>query len=1372
MGNIIDRALDIINDHLKDQTSSFPDPITVRPMARGGEVLSDEFPSHYMPRVGRQVMADGGDPVEGALNTARAIGDDQPAIPAPAAPKPPVSLFEGRVSAAPKQSVMTRRGQVLHPRTPDPSPEEIAAAKADTRSGGDIVNKRLDVIVPESSRVVGGTYTPGSPTGGRWADMGSDFLKQPGLGFKFTQDQRDAEKDLEQAHTSGDENSISNAQKRLDDAHAEGDKILHKLWNESVNESSAAAKAAVEKHKVKPLFMAKDWDKAMRLPLQDHLWYELSGEKMGENMPDLSHDEFMKLMDLIGATSARAKPLENAERALGVMSQHMRGVPADVDITIPETVRQALGRDHRESSALPGNKTGHFSDTLALTGGVPTRFPISVNDVWVGKMFGVPDDVMSSNQSLHEPMAIYFNKIRDLYNENHPEKPFTYQSWNFQAPAWVHLRGEEAKEESGDAYHQVWGSIVNKLKKAGVTGIDGEKLNRAAFMDPDFADALRRTTGAFRTSPKATIEFGTKLTDIGAQAHALYDEAVQRGDTLSQSQYLKGLVTAMYQSARGTHPWDSLKKALTGNLSTDITRISHPKSSAPLDTGGTFEAAVSPNIRVPLKDMDDDQLEAFNAIVGKHLHQKAMAISTVLPAQENSAPKAGHIRGYSLFVPTTDQMHPDDIHKLATSVFSHGHDLSYDRYPNGYRFDVIPRYEDDGSSFGIDRDKLEDAAIDSLGDNYKGIKVLPHDFRSVYTPDTDYDRIRNDSIERIKDDFIKQAVAAGIKQSDARKALKSPKVGDALSGRGKKAWNNYRARIDHLSDAEKGFQALAQRVEDSHRDFINSATKRFAKPAKAYGGAISPFELANNDLEDEARRLILWSYAASPIMRPLSRAEGGTVDDPINKALDIVGTKSSPSAAIDTARNLTPMGFYSAAAEAANKIPQRAPIDQIINKIKGQPNVKQAELDNANLADTFAGQKSVDPKEVARHLQTSVPQLSEKVYGGKLEKEYKPYGFDEYEDFPKADMVYEVGPDRDIKNTWRISYYPNNNRNKREYNVYDPSGTYHESFNNLEDATLYANQGINRVDPTNYHEYTIPGGKDYREVVMTLPGENKYTHDHWTGVSNPVAHLRMSDRDNGKTLHVEELQSDWGQEGRKVGFGEGKIPEAPYVTDTNQWVDLGLKRALMEAAKGGYDKLVWTPGEAQADRYNLSKKLNAIHWSPDSNVLKAVDHDYNIVINQKVDKDKLPNFIGKELAEKLMATKALPNVHRFEGETAHSLIGGDLKVGSHKMQSFYDKLVPQRLNKLISQYDPSAKVQMHSYPLSYQRGTGQQGDVDWEGNPVEEMETKKVMGHVLHITPKMRSAILNGLPAFKSGGDVSGRPVIDAAFKVLSKLPK
>jgi len=69
MSRIIERALSIINDNLKDQTTSFADPISIKPMARGGDVkgrlLQDEYPTHYLPHVGRQVMADGGSPVKG-----------------------------------------------------------------------------------------------------------------------------------------------------------------------------------------------------------------------------------------------------------------------------------------------------------------------------------------------------------------------------------------------------------------------------------------------------------------------------------------------------------------------------------------------------------------------------------------------------------------------------------------------------------------------------------------------------------------------------------------------------------------------------------------------------------------------------------------------------------------------------------------------------------------------------------------------------------------------------------------------------------------------------------------------------------------------------------------------------------------------------------------------------------------------------------------------------------------------------------------------------------------------------------------------------------------------------------------------------------
>ena len=108
MGNIIDRALGIINDHLKDQTSAFPDPISIKPMARGGEVLEDKYPSHYLPHVGRQVMAAGGepeDPIGGALDIARSLPEAAAPTPAPVAPRAPAAGFSGKVSGPTGQTV-------------------------------------------------------------------------------------------------------------------------------------------------------------------------------------------------------------------------------------------------------------------------------------------------------------------------------------------------------------------------------------------------------------------------------------------------------------------------------------------------------------------------------------------------------------------------------------------------------------------------------------------------------------------------------------------------------------------------------------------------------------------------------------------------------------------------------------------------------------------------------------------------------------------------------------------------------------------------------------------------------------------------------------------------------------------------------------------------------------------------------------------------------------------------------------------------------------------------------------------------------------------------------------------------------------------
>ena len=811
-----------------------------------------------------------GGSVDKALRLTRADGGPIP----PTAPAPGVSVVpddhpavaqakqilnqptKARVIKDPEYPISSviARGVPLNPRNPHPTADQVVAARADDRVGGMAVNKRLDTIVPERERVAGGTYTPGAPGGGRWADATIDVGEAVPTGSDpFPIDTS------EYRHESRSE--------KLVDQPGKGFKItdneLQRLWDASVSESSQAAKNAANAHNVKPTFSAQDWDQAMRLPLRDHLWYELSGEKLAENLPDLTAKQHMKFLDLVGATSARAKPDENLERSLATMSQHMRGVPIDIDLTQPAAVRTALSREGQDTSALPGNKTGHFSDTLALTGGVPTRFPISVNDVWVGKMFGIPDDVMSQNQSLHEPMAKYFNKLRDAYNQR-MDPPFQYQSWNFQAPAWVHLRGQQSAAESGDAYHQVWGKTLDKLRRAGVEGIVGDKITKQALMDPKFADALRRTTKPFRDAPKATVEFGSTQTSAGKRAHDLYQTAIARGDDLSQKEYLSGLTTAMYQSGRGkNHPWERLKKALTGDMgvSGDITRIESPTTEAPLDIGGTFEGAVSPNIRVPLKGMSDRKISHFNGIAGKHLRQDAMAVSTVHDAVPDSEPAENATRGHSIFVPTTEGMDPRHIREFAKEMSTQGHDMSYNRYPNGYRFDVLPKFEDSGP-VGVTERQLDDAYEKTLQRHYGTGMIAPHDFKSVYNPASDYAGLRKEALGDIRDEFIQQATAAGLTKGAAARAASAKKPPSDLTGRGKRAWDAYRARLDHLAEAEKGFKELAQRVTDAHVKFVGKAEKRFQKPAPtsdpdappfARGGVVDPYKHARRVVSTAGR---------------------------------------------------------------------------------------------------------------------------------------------------------------------------------------------------------------------------------------------------------------------------------------------------------------------------------------------------------------------------------------------------------------------------------------------------------------------------------------------------------------------------------------
>jgi len=96
-----------------------------------------------------------------------------------------------------------------------------------------------------------------------------------------------------------------------------------------------------------------------------------------------------------------------------------------------------------------------------------------------------------------------------------------------------------------------------------------------------------------------------------------------------------------------------------------------------------------------------------------------------------------------------------------------------------------------------------------------------------------------------------------------------------------------------------------------------------------------------------------------------------------------------------------------------------------------------------------------------------------------------------------------------------------------------------------------------------YSQYTLEGGENYREVLLTLPQEkpsSSYKSSHWDE-TNIVAHLRINERTlpNGeRVMFIEEVQSDWAQEGKKEGFKDEKVEKAynNYIKDNNKYQQL------------------------------------------------------------------------------------------------------------------------------------------------------------------------------------------------------------------------
>ena len=1632
MGSIIDRALDIINDHLKDQTSSFPDPITVKPMARGGEVLEDKYPSHYMPGVGRQVMAAGGepDPINRALGVARAVPEEPAAIPAPAAPKARTSLFEGRVQSPGLSStfgIENRPGVVVSPRpgkgggpsiTPEagvhyPHPEyegygaqgeEPTSHEAFSFATPDIMGAplpppvqhplqnepRLQKISENTQRIL---KTPGfrklveehvglkgplsvMPTVGTWKnEMEPSFILQHPdmdeegarklahiLGFGFQQDavvhakhNPDLDegipalligngKKLKPEHI----DQIADAAKKEGlDFTVTGDgkaaKFLHFGGDNSYDGFLDSVNRVADAAKMNHRYHART--QGDLIDAKDYLNGIFGSTSQGEGLPtgtERSPDLFGRIVDHVLAPYAKAVAGEGYRLSPERLAQTF-GLTQDEENKVRESLYPGAKGDRTTVPLMNGTEDLDVRPTGA-------RGNATVNDV----LYALQNRAAEKGQI--DPGDFSDKAKKSIASDIADEVKYHVDNSDKSAVGWYDAALKKAKA----MYHTIFPELKTDKDKEmlfdailGITSQGNDVHSNSVF--------AARMYDKMRNEGKSIAEAAKELGGgFGAQTKAIEGNLMKLHHLLDQNGYDR--MRDLFNQKKTVSEWNKI-----------------------LRTDPSFKVPGQEQLK--MQGAGDQKVTGwmvFGPKIGSFINNLHGDYST-LTADLWFSRTWNRLLGHNfIHAPLAEQKQYQDFKDAIKAEFLHHNGLEHEQYAGKTS---EGQYQRDASgnvkpwTFGNDmKDMSHDEFHDLINDPEKMQELASHLYEEYKGGGF---KDKSDARRRAKNWMENRSLPVAAPRGDKEREFQQNTVEEAQKLLKKKygldisvadiqaaLWFHEKELFSKLGVApERAQPADYADAAAKTMDLINKKelyrVKSKEKAAKAYGGAITPIEVRGHDLDDEARRLILWSYATAPLfgraeggrtypvamtkeadnldkkhaklkkmspqeflnetdplhigkgdrkvidtfkhdirgghhLGPLKiynnggqdgrhranaakelgiksvpvidyrKADGGSVDGaqnavdiargisstendllnpigqskmvgpdekllfdegtykagmssyPWNKKRSIryihhdendkpIGTlqimtdgprskkatiqnvyvsenvrrqkiasgllararqdydvkhskdlttqgrafaKSVKAAggpvddaqnAVDIAHNLTPMGFYSAAAEAASKIPQRAPIDQILNKLKGSPNVKPEELDLSGARAAFSGQKSVDPKDVAAHLQANLPPIQETVYG------------------------YD-------------------SKTKRQTNM-----------------------------SPKYEQYTFPGGNNYREVLLHLPTkeDGDYQSSHWD-TPNVVAHLRMADRGmyglgEPEALHIEEVQSDWGQDAREHGTSQSdeselaritkevnetksalakaksgsdeessltdklydlrdqfrklqsrsSVPHGPHIGSTEGWTDLALKRALMEAAKGKYKKLTFTTGEDQADRYGLDKSYSQIHYSPETKELYAKGKDGVEDIHQRVHPDALHSFIGKELAQKLLDRPLIANTQPYvSGDKVHSLIGGQLAVEQKGMRDYYDRMLPNRLQKLVSKLDPEAKVQLFGHKTWVPEDTWQSEDDESEPG-----DYKKV--HSLEITPNLRAAILKGLPAFDHGGSV-----VKKAFKVLSNLSR
>ena len=222
--------------------------------------------------------------------------------------------------------------------------------------------------------------------------------------------------------------------------------------------------------------------------------------------------------------------------------------------------------------------------------------------------------------------------------------------------------------------------------------------------------------------------------------------------------------------------------------------------------------------------------------------------------------------------------------------------------------------------------------------------------------------------------------------------------------------------------------------------------------------------------------------------------------------------------------------------------------------------------------------------------------------------------------------------------------------------------------------------------------------------------------------------------------------------------------------DTNAWTKLGLKVALKEAVAQGADKISWTTGEQQNERYDLSKHVDKVYYNPKTKEFGYfIKGEKNPQIHLKTEPNKIADYVGKDIAERLMQEPQKDGMHELNGD--------GLQVGGSGMKGFYGSPTGGSLGivgnvaKSLFKQEPQTIELQNTVTLSGNQNkilrfrdwvwanetkdysfADAEKDIENNNELYAKYQSSIPTQHAITITPEMRQQVQEGQPLFQKEG--------------------